>query len=127
MGFFNQLQAVAARALDIHDSTGRCPRVQDFRHSFAVSALLRWYETDADVQSNLPKLALYMGHVNIVSTAYYLRWDAGGGVAGLGPRFERSCAGVIEGGAFMSLVRPHRPRARAGALLRGVPARGSVA
>jgi hypothetical protein len=27
-----------------------------------------------DVQSNLPKLALYMGHVSIVSTAYYLRW-----------------------------------------------------
>jgi hypothetical protein len=27
-----------------------------------------------DVQSNLPKLAMYMGHVSIVSTAYYLPW-----------------------------------------------------
>lgn len=26
------------------------------------------------MQSNLPKLALYMGHVSIVSTAYYLHF-----------------------------------------------------
>lgn len=26
------------------------------------------------MQSNLPKLAMYMGHVSIESTAYYLRW-----------------------------------------------------
>jgi integrase/recombinase XerD len=35
---------------------------------------LRWYRQGADVQSNQPKLAMYMGHVSIVSTAYYLRW-----------------------------------------------------
>jgi integrase/recombinase XerD len=49
-------------AANIRDSSG-------MRHSFAVSALLRWYEAGADVQSCLPKLALYMGHVSIVSTA----------------------------------------------------------
>lgn len=97
MGFFNSFKLLL-RGAGIHDSTGRCPRVQDFRHSFAVSALLRWYETDADVQSNLPKLALYMGHVNIVSTAYYLRWMPAV-VSQASARFERSCAGVIEGGA----------------------------
>ncbi|WP_396195987.1 tyrosine-type recombinase/integrase [Flavobacterium sp.] len=53
---------------------GRRPRVHDFRHSFAVQCLLRWYRQGADVQSNLPKLAMYMGHVSIVSTTYYLRW-----------------------------------------------------
>ena len=54
---------------------GRNPaRVHDFRHSFAVGSLLRWYQQGADVQSNLPKFAMYMGHVSIVSTAYYLRW-----------------------------------------------------
>ena len=37
-------------------------------------ALIRWYLDGADVQSNLPKLALYMGHVSIVSTAYYLHF-----------------------------------------------------
>lgn len=97
MGFFNSFKCLL-RSAGIHDSTGRCPRVQDFRHSFAVSALLRWYEADADVQSNLPKLALYMGHVSIVSTAYYLRWMPAV-VSQASARFERSCAGVIEGGA----------------------------
>jgi integrase len=58
----------------IHDAQGRIPRVHDFRHTFAVHALLRWYRQGVDVQSELPKLALYMGHVSIVSTAYYLHW-----------------------------------------------------
>lgn len=56
------------------DNEGRRPRVQDLRHSFAVQALMRWYRAGADVQSNLPKLAMYMGHVSIVSTAHYLHF-----------------------------------------------------
>lgn len=95
-GLYNSLKHLL-RSAGIFDNTGRCPRVQDFRHSFAVSALLRWYETDADVQSNLPKLALYMGHVSIVSTAYYLRWMPAV-ISQASARFARSCAGVIEGG-----------------------------
>jgi len=62
------------RAANVRGTDGRTPRVHDFRHSFAVGSLLRWYQQGADVQSNLPKLAMYMGHVSIVSTAYYLRW-----------------------------------------------------
>lgn len=58
----------------VQSPDGRWPRVHDFRHSFAVQALLRWYRQGADVQANLPKLAMYMGHVSIVSTAYYLKW-----------------------------------------------------
>jgi len=85
-------------ALAICDAAGRCPRVQDFRHSFAVAALLRWYDADADVQANLPKLALYMGHVSIVSTAYYLRWMPAV-MERAGERFARSCASVLDGGA----------------------------
>ena len=56
------------------DAEGRRPRVQDIRHSFAVQALMRWYRAGADVQSNLPRLAIYMGHVSIVSTAHYLHF-----------------------------------------------------
>ena len=85
-------------AADIRDQNGRRPRVQDFRHSFAVAALLRWYENGADVQVNLPKLALYMGHVSIVSTAYYLRWMPAV-VAHAAERFGRSFGQVVEGGA----------------------------
>ena len=56
----------------IQDDANRTPRVHDLRHSFAVQALIRWYRDGADVPSQLPKLAMYMGHVSIVSTAYYL-------------------------------------------------------
>lgn len=96
-GLYSSLKHLL-RGAGIHDSAGRCPRVQDFRHSFAASALLRWYDADADVQSNLPRLALYMGHVSIVSTAYYLRWMPAV-VSRASDRFARACAGVIDGGA----------------------------
>jgi integrase len=59
---------------DVHDGEGRRPRLHDVRHSFAMQALIRCYRRGEDVQTLLPKLALYMGHVNIVSTAYYLRF-----------------------------------------------------
>ncbi len=61
-------------AADVRDCEGRLPTVHDMRHSFAVQALLRWYRAGADVQSCLPSLAMYMGHVSIVSTAHYLHF-----------------------------------------------------
>lgn len=61
-------------AAGVQDSEGRRPRIHDIRHSFAVGALIRWYLDGTDVQSNLPKLAMYMGHVSIVSTAHYLHF-----------------------------------------------------
>ena len=95
-GFCNSVKTVLIAA-DIKDHRGYYPRVQDFRHSFAVTALLRWYENNADVQVNLPKLALYMGHVSIISTAYYLRWMPAV-IAHASKRFERSYAQILEGG-----------------------------
>lgn len=71
-GLSDGIQALF-RAADVRGADGRRPRVHDFRHSFAVQSLLRWYQQGADVQANLPKLALYMGHVSIHSTAYYLK------------------------------------------------------
>lgn len=97
VGFHKSFKTVLAAA-GVRNNAGRCPRVQDFRHSFAVAALLRWYENDADVQVNLPKLALYMGHVSIVSTAYYLR-NMPAVVERASERFARACAHVLEGGA----------------------------
>jgi integrase/recombinase XerD len=85
-------------AASIHDEQGRRPRVHDLRHSFAVQALLRWYRNGADVQSCLPKLALYMGHVSIESSAHYLHW-----IPTLqrlaSHRFEERFGHLIEGGA----------------------------
>lgn len=85
-------------AADIRDSSGRRPCIHSMRHSFAVSALLRWYEAGADVQSCLPKLALYMGHVSIVSTAYYLR-QMPTVTMRANERFARAYAAIITGGA----------------------------
>lgn len=96
-GLYSALKR-AMVAVGVCDAAGRCPRVQDFRHSFAVAALQRWYDADADVQANLPKLALYMGHVSIVSTTYYLRWMPAV-VERAGERFARSCASILDGGA----------------------------
>jgi integrase len=55
------------------DERGRPPRLHDLRHSCAVGALDRWYRQGIDVQSKLPHLATYLGHVSIASTHYYLR------------------------------------------------------
>lgn len=53
---------------------GKLPRIHDFRHSFAVNVLLRWYRQGADMEVKLPLLATYLGHVSVVSTHYYLHW-----------------------------------------------------
>jgi integrase len=53
---------------------GTRPRIHDFRHSFAVNALLRWYRAGADVEAKLPLLATYLGHGSAVSTHYYLHF-----------------------------------------------------
>ncbi len=48
------------------------PRLHDFRHTFAVHRLLRWYESGEDVNAKLPFLSTYMGHVDVTSTQVYL-------------------------------------------------------
>lgn len=48
------------------------PRLHDLRHSAAVHRLLDWYRSGADVQRLLPKLATFLGHVDIVATQHYL-------------------------------------------------------
>ena len=56
----------------IKAASGLTPRIHDFRHSFAVNALLRLYRSGADVDAKLPLLATYLGHVDLSSTQYYL-------------------------------------------------------
>jgi len=52
---------------------GRRPRIHDLRHTFAVHRLLQWYRDGEDINSRLPILATYMGHVNVGSTQVYLQ------------------------------------------------------
>jgi integrase len=48
------------------------PRIHDFRHTFAVRRLLRWYQQGADVHTKIVALATYLGHVKISDTYWYL-------------------------------------------------------
>jgi integrase len=95
--FRSQFLALCRRA-GVRGNDGRLPRLHDMRHSFAVGALLRWYENGEDVQVALPRLAMYMGHVSIASTAYYLRIMPEV-LQRASERFARSCPHLLEGGA----------------------------
>jgi integrase/recombinase XerD len=70
-GFGHSLRQVI-RAAGIRTPRGRAPRIHDLRFTFAAQALLRWYRVGVDVQTRLPALATYLGHVSVVSTQYYL-------------------------------------------------------
>ncbi len=48
------------------------PRLHDLRHSFAVHRLISWYRSGEDLQTLLPKLATYLGHVDLSATQHYL-------------------------------------------------------
>ena len=48
------------------------PRVHDFRHRFAIRALLGWYREGKCVESQLPVLSTYLGHAYVRDTYWYL-------------------------------------------------------
>lgn len=48
------------------------PRLHDLRHTFAVSTILDAYARGEDVQKQLALLGTYLGHVDPVSTYWYL-------------------------------------------------------
>ena len=48
------------------------PRIHDLRHRFAVTTLLHWYRTGADVEQHLPVLSTYLGHAHVADTYWYL-------------------------------------------------------
>lgn len=54
------------------EASSRQPRLHDLRHTFAVHRLTEWYRSGADVQTLLPALSTYLGHVDLHSTQCYL-------------------------------------------------------
>jgi len=48
------------------------PRLHDLRATFAVHRLVAWYREGADLQTRLPLLATYLGHINVSGTQAYL-------------------------------------------------------
>lgn len=67
-------QRVRARAgITVPLGESRPPRLHDLRHTAAVHRLVAWYQQGHDVQQLLPRLATYLGHVDIDSTRRYLQ------------------------------------------------------
>ena len=64
--------AVGLRAAVGRRRVGRGPRLQDFRHTFATRRLVEWYRAGLDVERELPKLATYLGHVEVSLTYWYI-------------------------------------------------------
>jgi integrase/recombinase XerD len=64
-------------ATKVLDEQGRPPRIHDLRHSFAINALHRWYRSGVNVQTKLPHLATYLGHVSPASTLHYIHLTPG--------------------------------------------------
>lgn len=64
---FKQLTTtIGLRTATVH------PRIHDLRHSFTVQTLIGWYRCGEDVAARMPALSTYLGHVNPVSTYWYL-------------------------------------------------------
>jgi integrase/recombinase XerD len=49
-------------------SASHGPRLHDFRHRFAVQTLLNWYRGGQEIQTRLPILSTYLGHVRVSDT-----------------------------------------------------------
>ncbi len=56
-----------------HRRSGRGPRLQDIRHTFATRRLIEWYRADLDVDRLMPRLTTYLGHASTVSTYWYIQ------------------------------------------------------
>ena len=48
------------------------PRIHDFRHRFALHALLHWYRSGQEIEPRLQILSTYLGHVHVSDTYWYL-------------------------------------------------------
>lgn len=71
-GAFRQARCLAG----LEDGTPRGLRPHDLRHRFAVTRIATWHREGVDVQSRLPVLATYLGHVRYSDTACYVTGTA---------------------------------------------------
>ena len=71
--FANLCKAVGLRPMGHPRRSGRGPRLQDMRHSFATRRLIAWYRAHLDVDRLMPRLATYLGHGSTVETYWYIQ------------------------------------------------------
>jgi integrase len=51
---------------------GRRPTLHALRHTFAVNRLVAWYKEGVDIRAWIPRLSVYLGHVEPKDTYWYL-------------------------------------------------------
>lgn len=71
--FVKVSRAIGLRPPRTDGRRGRGPRLHDLRHRFAVSTLIHWYRSGADVDREIPKLATYLGHKGPNEVYWYLQ------------------------------------------------------
>lgn len=76
-GNASKIVKAAMERSGVRTREGEVPRPHDARHGFAVRSLERAEEKGLDPYVSLPLLAQYMGHADIKSTEYYLRFTQG--------------------------------------------------
>jgi integrase len=71
-GLHNEF-VLLSRQIGLRGATDRNgPRFHDFRHTFAVNTMVRWYETGVDVERQMPHLSTFLGHTHVADTYWYL-------------------------------------------------------
>lgn len=53
--------------------TGKGPRVHDFRHTYCINLLRKWFLEGKDLLNYLPYMKTMLGHETFDETAYYLK------------------------------------------------------
>ena len=72
-GNFIKVACAMGLRMSVDGRRGRGPRLHDLRHRFAVSTLIHWYRSGADVDREIPKLATYLGHKGPKEVYWYLQ------------------------------------------------------
>ena len=70
---YSEFRRVLLAAGIPHYGRGKGPRVHDFRHTFAVTAMNHLSDEGYDLYVSLPILSAYLGHAGIQSTERYVR------------------------------------------------------
>lgn len=71
-GIYKTFRRLVRRAGIKDVGKGRGPTLHGLRHTFAVNRLREWYESGADPRILAPTLSVYMGHVNVAATYWYI-------------------------------------------------------
>lgn len=72
LNYFHRL----CEKLNIYTKEGKLPRIHDLRHTFIIHCMTKIENENKNVNTYLPIISTLVGHENITSTMYYLRFTS---------------------------------------------------